>query len=65
MAFNRATTPVYLKGTMDVWCHNPSTGDLDYYSNKVQTSQFTTTVNMSPINASVGNPVVINLPDSA
>ena len=65
MAFNRATTPYYVKGTMDVWCHNPSTGDLDYYSNKVQTSQFTTTVNMSPINASVGNPVVINLPDSA
>lgn len=65
MAFNRATTPVYLKGTIDVWCHNPSSGDLDYYSNKVQTSQFTTTVNMSPINASVGNPVVINLPDSA
>ena len=65
MAFNRATTPYYVKGTMDVFCHNPSTGDLDYYSNKVQTSQFTTTVNMSPINASVGNPVVINLPDSA
>lgn len=65
MAFNRAESPVYAKGTMDVWCFNPSTGDLDYYSNKVQTNQFQTSVNLSPINAGVGNPVVINLPDTS
>lgn len=65
MAFNRANAPIYLKGTMDVWCHNPSTGDLDFYSNKVQTSQFTTTVNMAAVNAGIGNPVVINLPDTS
>ena len=64
MAFNRATDPVYAKGTMDVWCWNPSTGDLDYYSNKIQTNQFQTNINLSPVNAGVGNPVVINLPDS-
>lgn len=65
MAFNRATSPVYAKGTMDVWCFNPGNGDLDYYSNKVQTNQFQTSVNLSPINAGIGNPVVINLPDTA
>ena len=65
MAFNRATSPVYAKGTMDVWCFNPATGDLDYYSNKVQTNQFQTSVNLSPINAGIGNPVVINLPDTS
>ena len=65
MAFNRATAPIYAKGTMDVWCFNPSTGDLDYYSNKIQTNQFTTSVNMGAINAGVGNPVVINLPDTS
>lgn len=65
MPFNRATSPVYAKGTMDVWCWNPSTGDLDYYSNKIQTNQFQTSVNLSPINAGVGNPVVINLPDTS
>lgn len=65
MAFNRATAPIYAKGTMDVWCFNPSTGDLDYYSNKIQTNQFTTSVNMGSINAGVGNPVVINLPDTS
>lgn len=65
MPFNRATSPVYAKGTMDVWCFNPSTGDLDYYSNKIQTNQFQTNVNLSPINAGVGNPVVINLPDTS
>ena len=65
MAFNRATDPVYAKGTMDVWLWNPETGDLDYYSNKIQTNQFQTNVNLSPINAGVGNPVVINLPDTS
>lgn len=65
MAFNRATSPIYAKGTMDVWCFNPSTGDLDFYSNKVQTNQLTTSVNMGAINAGVGNPVVINLPDTS
>ena len=65
MAFNRATDPVYAKGTMDVWCWSPATGNLDYYSNKIQTNQFQTSVNLSPVNAGVGNPVVINLPDSS
>lgn len=65
MAFNRAIDPVYAKGTMDVWCWNPATGDLDYYSNKIQTNQFQTNVNLSPVNAGVGNPVVINLPDTS
>lgn len=65
MAFNRATSPIYAKGTMDVWCFNPATGDLDFWSNKVQTNQFSTSVNMGAINAGVGNPVVINLPDTS
>ena len=65
MAFNRATSPIYAKGTMSVWCYNPSTGDLDFFSNKVQTNQLTTSVNMGAINAGVGNPVVINLPDTS
>ena len=65
MAYNRATAPVYCKGTMDVWIHNPITGDLDYYTNKVQTDQFTTNVNMAPIQAGIGNPTVINIPDSS
>ena len=65
MSFNRSADPVYAKGTMDVWCWNPQNGDLDYYSNKIQTNQFQTNVNLSPVNAGVGNPVVINLPDTS
>lgn len=65
MAFNRGIAPVYCKGTMDIWLHNPLTGDLDYYTNKVQSNQLATTVNMSPIQAGVGNPTVINIPDSS
>ena len=65
MPFNRAIAPKYSKGTMDVWCHNPITGDLDYFSNKIQTNQLQTSLNLSPINAGIGNPIVIQLPDSA
>lgn len=65
MAFNRSTAPVYAKGTMDVWMHNPQTGDLEFYSNKIQTSQFQTNVNMGAINAGIGNPTVIQIPDTA
>ena len=65
MAFNRAISPIYAKGTMSVWAFNPATGDLDFYSDKVQTNQLTTSVNMGAINAGVGNPVVINLPDTS
>jgi hypothetical protein len=65
MAFNRANPKNYVKGTMEVWVHDYVTGDLDYYSNTVQNNQFATTVNMSPVNGGLGNPVLINLPDSS
>ena len=65
MAFNRAIPPVFVKGTMDIWLHNPVTGDLDYFTNKVQTNQLTTNVNMAPVQAGIGNPTVINIPDSS
>lgn len=65
MAYPTNTMPVYAKGTMDVWFFNPSTFDLDFYSNKVQTNSLTTSVTMGEINGSLRNPVLINLPDSA
>ena len=57
--------PVFAKGTMDVWFFNPSTFNLDFYSNKVQTNSLTTSINMGEINGSLRNPVLLNLPDSA
>ena len=65
MAYAQNTTPVYAKGTMDVWLFNPSTFDLDFYTNKVQTNSLTTSTNMGEINGSLRNPVLLNLPDSA
>ena len=65
MAYPTNSMPVYAKGTMDVWFFNPSTFDLDFYSNKVQTNSLTTSVTMGEINGSLRNPVLINLPDSA
>lgn len=65
MAYATNTIPVYAKGTMDVWLFNPSTFDLDFYSNKVQTNSLTTSTNMGEINGSLRNPVLLSLPDSA
>ena len=65
MAYATNTVPIYAKGTMDVWLFNPHTFDLDYYSDKVQTSSLTTSVNMGEINGSLRNPVLLNLPDTA
>lgn len=64
MPYNRAIAPKYVKGTMEVWCYNPSNFNLDYHSDKISTDQLTTTANMGAINAGIGNPVVINLPDT-
>lgn len=65
MAYAINSTPIYAKGTMDVWLFNPSTFDLDFYSNKIQTNSLSTSTNMGEINGSLRNPVLLNLPDSA
>ena len=55
---------LYAKGTMDVKLFDPATNDLVYYSNKMSTSQLTSTINLGAINAGPGNPVVIQIPDT-
>lgn len=56
--------PLYAKGTMDVKCFDPGTNDLVYYSTKMSTSQLQSTINLGAINAGIGNPVVIQIPDT-
>lgn len=57
---------LYAKGTCNVVVSDPSTGNIDYQSNKVQTSQLTTSVNMNEVRAGLGNAIAIQLPsDSA
>ena len=57
---------LYAKGTCNVVVSDPATGNIDFQSNKVQTSQLTTTVNMNELRAGLGNPIAIQLPtDSA
>ena len=50
MAYATNRTPVYAKGTMDVWLFNPANFSLDFYSNKIQTNSLTTSTNMGEIN---------------
>lgn len=57
---------LYAKGTCNVVVSDPATGNIDYQSNKVQTNQLTTAVNMNEVRAGLGNPIAIQLPsDSA
>lgn len=55
---------LYAKGTMEVKCFDPATNNLVYYSRKMSTSQLQSTVNLGAINAGIGNPVVIQIPDT-
>lgn len=56
--------PLYAKGTMDVKMFDPATNDLRYYTNKMSVSQLASTINLAPINASIGNPTLIQIPDT-
>lgn len=57
---------LFAKGTCNVVVSDPKTGNIDYQSNKVQTSQLTTSVSMNEIRAGLGNAIAIQLPtDSA
>lgn len=57
---------LFAKGTCNVVVSDPTTGKIDYQSNKVQTSQLTTSVSMNEIRAGLGNAIAIQLPsDSA
>lgn len=65
ISFDTNRKPIYTKGVVDVWMRNPRTGDLDYYSNKLHSSQIESSVNMNPLQAGIGNPTVIQIPDTA
>lgn len=56
---------LYAKGTCNVVVRDPATGNVDYQSNKVQTNQLQTTVDMGAIQAGIGNAVAINIPHNA
>ena len=57
---------LFAKGTCNVVVSDPATGNIDFQSNKVQTSQLTTSVSMNEVRAGLGNPIAIQLPtDSA
>lgn len=62
---NLMTPYLYAKGTCNVVVRNISTGDVDYQSNKVQTAQMQTTVDMGAIQAGIGNATAIQIPHNA
>lgn len=56
--------PLYVKGTAKITFFNTSTDDVIYSSNKLQTSQIQTSVNLGAIQGGLGNATLINLPDT-
>lgn len=57
---------LYVKGTCQAQLSDPCTGDIVYASNKFQTANITTSVNMGEIRGGMGNAVAAILPsDSA
>lgn len=65
MAFRLDNPSVFIKGTADITVYDIATGDVVGYSNKLDTSNITSSANNGEIRAGLGAPVVINLPDSA
>lgn len=64
MSINLNNPALFVKGTYNAKFFNPSTGDMVYYSNKLQTDNITSSINLGAINASIGNPTVIQIPDT-
>lgn len=65
MAVQLNKPAIYVKGTAEMLVHDTVTGDLIGYSNKIDTSNFTSSVNAGEIRAGLGAPIAINIPDSA
>lgn len=65
MAFVLNNSPLYVKGTAEMWLHNTVTRDLEAYTNKVNTANFNSSVNVEDVRAGLGAPVVAQLTDSA
>lgn len=62
---NLMTPYLYAKGTCNVVVRDIVTGDVDYQSNKVQSNQMQTTVDMGAIQAGIGNATAIQIPHNA
>lgn len=56
---------LYLKGTCEVTVKRPEDGQIVFQSSKVATNNFTTSVDMGPIRAGLGNPIAIQLASNA
>ena len=64
MAYSFAPTYEYLKGMVEAQFFDTANGNLRYYTNKLQDTSITSSVNMGEITAGIGNGVVISIPDS-
>ena len=47
--------PLYIKGTAKVTMFDPDTDEVVYASNKVQTSQIQTSINLGAVQGGLGN----------
>lgn len=55
---------LYVKGTVDITMFDTTSDDVIYSSNKLQSNQIQTSVNLGAVQGGLGNPTLINLPDT-
>lgn len=55
---------LYVKGTADITMFNPTTDEVLYSSNKLQSNQIQTSINLGAVQGGLGNATLINLPDT-
>ncbi len=64
MAFLKNKPPRYAKGFSEAAVYDITTGDLLYWTNKLKTGSTSTSMNDGPIEGSVGNKLLMNIPDT-
>lgn len=56
---------LFVKGTADMFVFNIQTGDIEAYTDKIDTNNLTSSMNNGEVTGGLGSPVLINIPDSA
>lgn len=63
--FNFKDPALYVKGTADLAVYNVQTGDLEAYTDTLDTTNLTSSINDGAINGGLGSPVLIYIPDGS
>ena len=64
MAYQKNTPARYAKGIAEIYLYDPASGDLVYWSNKIQSGNIATSMNDGAIEGGLNNQLLTFIPDS-